>query len=69
MMEDKQKICDLLAVTLRATRDAYDVLRIEYDDEKETVSVRFLSGGIRVINVAMDSGTAMIRDIMSGLGC
>lgn len=67
-MEDKQKICDLLAEALRATRNAWDVESLTYDKDKEIVEVRFL-GGNRRINVAMDSGTAMIRDIVNHLGC
>ena len=68
-MEDKQKICDLLLVTLQATGNAADVTSLIHNKESETVTVTFLSGGKRVVNVAMDSGTAMIRDIMANLGC
>lgn len=67
-MEDKQKICDLLAEALRATDNAFDLVSLTYDKDEEIVEVRFL-GGNRRINVAMDSGTAMIRDIMNHLGC
>ena len=69
MTENKQKICDLLLITLQATSNAADVIRLIHDEESETVTVTFLSGGKRVVNVAMDSGTAMIRDIMANLGC
>ncbi len=69
MREDKQVICDLLLITLRATSNAADVLSLIYDEESETVTVTFVSGGKRMVNVAMDSGTAMIRDIMAKLGC
>lgn len=69
MREDKQKICDLLCTTLHATRNAADVCSMTHDTESETVTITFLSGGKRVVNVAMDSGTAMIRDIMTNLGC
>lgn len=69
MTENKQKICDLLLITLQATSNAADVLSLTHDKESETVTVTFLSGGKRVVNVAMDSGTAMIRDIMANLGC
>lgn len=69
MRENKQQICDLLLVTLQATSNAADVVSIIYDDSSEKVQVKFVSGGIRTINVAMDSGTAMIRDIMNNLGC
>lgn len=69
MTENKQKICDLLLITLQATSNAADVINLIHDEESETVTVTFLSGGKRVVNVAMDSGTAMIRDIMANLGC
>lgn len=68
-MENKQKICDLLLLTLQATHNAADVLSIVYNGGSEEVTVTFVSGGKRNINVAMDSGTAMIRDIMANLGC
>lgn len=67
--EDKQEICTLLCETLQHTDNCRDdLLRIIYHEEDETVEVVFLNG-TRVINVAMDSGTAMIRDIMTHLGC
>lgn len=39
------------------------VIDMEYDREKETVTVTFLSGAKRVANVAMDSTAAMMYDI------
>ena len=68
-MEDKHKICDLLLAALKETREAGDITSLNYDGGKEIVTVEFEGGGKRRINVAMDSGTAMIRDIMNGLGC
>jgi hypothetical protein len=67
--EDKQKICELLLKTCQATDNAHDLVALTYDAEAESVTALFESGGKRVINVAMDSGTAMIRDIMGNLGC
>lgn len=67
--ENKQMICDMLCRTLHYTRNAADVCDIQYNAETEKVTVVFESGGKRVVNVAMDSGTAMIRDIMNNLGC
>lgn len=67
--DDKQMICNFLLKTLQATRNAHDLVSLTYDAETETVTALFESGGRRVINVAMDSGTAMIRDIMNHLGC
>lgn len=66
--ENKQIICDMLCRTLHYTRNAADVTDIKYDADMETATVVFESGGKRVVNVAMDSGTAMIRDIMNNLG-
>lgn len=68
-MENKRMICNLLLKTLRATDNARDLVSLTYDAETETVTALFESGGKRVINVHMDSGTAMIRDIMENLGC
>ena len=69
MSENKHKIIALLLKTLQATRNAEDLISLEYDEESEVVTALFRSGGKRRISVAMDSGTAMIRDIMRGLGC
>lgn len=67
--ENKQMICDMLCRALHYTRGAADVTDIQYDADAETATVIFESGGKRVVNVACDSGTALIRDIMNNLGC
>ena len=67
--EDMQNICNLLVITLQATRSAANVVSIVYDNDSEIVTVTFKNGGHRKVNVAMDSGTAMIWDIMRNLGC
>lgn len=67
--DDKQMICNFLFKALRATANAHDIVSLRYDAETETVTALFESGRRRVINVAMDSGTAMIRDVMRSLGC
>lgn len=66
--EDKQEICNLLCRALQATLNAWDLVSLDYDPVRETVTVLFMGGGTRQINVACDSGTAMIRDIMRHLG-
>ena len=63
--EDKQLICDKLLEVLWLTRNLYDVESLGYDPEKETVTAVFLNGSVKVANVAMDSGTSMIRDIIA----
>ena len=69
-MEDKQKILDSLLVALKLTRAGEDVSYLEYVHEgpyREEVHVFFKDNGYpgRVINVAMDSGIALIRDVLN----
>ena len=64
MVEDKQKICNLLLPVLRATRAFYDVLSLEYVESSGLVYARFASGSYKVANVDGDSGAAMISDIL-----
>lgn len=63
-MEDKQAICNALAAALRRKRQFKDLLSLTYDDKSETVLVRFENGGMRLINVGLDSGYALIFDIV-----
>ena len=65
-MEDKQKICDLLCKTLQATRDHYDLVALRYiriSEDREEVEIEW-EGVTQKVNVSLDSGVAMIRDIM-----
>lgn len=64
MEEDGQLICDALLGVLELTRDLYKVVELRYDEEKGTVTALFESGRTQTANVAGDSGTAMIRDIL-----
>lgn len=63
-MENKQAICDALTKALRLTRQFEDLGYMEYDDKSETVMVKFQNGGTRLIGVGLDSGYAMIQDIV-----
>lgn len=63
-MEDKQKICDLLTPVLKETRNLSDLDRLEYSKERELVYAYFVSGNCKIVNVACDSGTAMVQDII-----
>ena len=67
MEEDKQLILNKLLDALLETRDQFDLEELVYDAVNETVTARYMSGGERRINVNMDSGVAMIRDVMEGL--
>lgn len=63
-MEDKKKICDLLLPALQATRNLHDLVDLEYMPVDEIVVATFAAGRIKYANVAMDSGTSMIKDII-----
>ena len=66
-MENKDAICKALAETLKLTRNHQDLDDLYYmveDNGDEIVRVQWMNGAHRDINVSMDSGTAMIRDIM-----
>lgn len=64
-MEDKQSICDALTKALRLTRTFEDLGYLGYDDKSETVLVKFENGGTKRIGVGLDSGYAMIKDIVN----
>lgn len=70
MTEDKTKICHELARVLRLTRAGWDVEDIRYhrssQDEEEAVII-YLDGVAETVNVSLDSGVAMIRDILRAL--
>jgi hypothetical protein len=70
MREDKQRICNLLTKTLQSTRRYFDLIDLIYEQDEqtkdETVTAVFVWGKVS-INVSMDSGAAMIRDIMRRL--
>ena len=67
--EDKQAICNLLCATLRATRDQHDLKDLFYinqgpDDQMVNI---IWENGRTSVNVSMDSGIAMIRDILRAI--
>lgn len=63
-MENKQLICNYLLKTLQHTRNQLNLTQLKYDPDREIVTAVWANGAVKNINVAMDSGTAMIRDIM-----
>lgn len=67
-MEDKQKILNYLTKAIQATDNASDLIGLTYIPDKEVV-IMYFEKGRRVVNVHMDSGTAMIRDVLRHLGC
>lgn len=70
MRENKDLICKELAKLLKLTRNQSDLKTLKYeilDNGEEIVTVEWESGGRKVVGVSMDSGTAMIRDIMRAI--
>lgn len=65
MRENKQEILNLLLPALQKTRNLYDLVELEYSEDRELVYAKFASGYTKVANVAMDSGTSMIRDVIA----
>ena len=69
-MEDKQKICNLLTQALQATRLCSDLESLTYVTPEQPhrydsyVEAKFQGDSKRIINTSMDSGFAMIRDII-----
>lgn len=66
-MENKSKICKKLLPVLQMTRNLYDLVDLEYVDYhngEEEVIATFINGAKKHANVSMDSGTAMIYDII-----
>ena len=49
MYENKQLICNYLALALQETRGAHDLISLNYDHEKEVVTGTFASGGKRYV--------------------
>jgi len=68
MEENKALICERLCEVLKLTSQCHDLLDLDYDEELEIVTAIFASGGKKRINVALDSGWAMMKDILKGVG-
>lgn len=66
MTEDKQAICNALLPALKLTREGADIVSLEYSQERGTVTIAY-PDGITPVNVDLDSGAAMILDIVKAL--
>ncbi|MGM9519512.1 MAG: hypothetical protein ACI3WS_02445 [Phascolarctobacterium sp.] len=68
-MENYQAICNLLCVTLRQTRQFDDLRELNHIEagRERFVIAKFTNGSARKIDVTMDSGIAMIKDILKNL--
>lgn len=57
----KQELVGSLATTLRLTRTG--VVDLELADKEEAVMIHFKNGATKTVNIACDSGIAIIRDV------
>ena len=68
-MENYQAICDTLCSTLRLTRQFNDLESLKHTQEgkERYVAAKYDSYDTKRIRVTMDSGIAMIKDILRNL--
>ena len=54
----------MLLPALQETRNLHDLVELEYRADRELVYAKFTSGNYKIVDVAMDSGIAMICDVV-----
>lgn len=69
MEENKQEILDTLLPALQKTRNQHDLASLQLVQERgeEFVIIRYAGGYTDRANVTLDSGLAMIRDVLRRL--
>lgn len=63
MIEDRQKICNLLLPVLREIKGFYNVSTLEYRADRELVYIIFATGVQQVVNAGITSAQ-MVSNIM-----
>lgn len=66
-MENKRLIVNYLLRCLQLTRAGEDIERIELDKSEQTALIVYRNGYRRPVNIACDSGIAIIRDITKAI--
>lgn len=67
MPEDKQVICDYLLKALSFTNYGEEYESLTYNSADESVLILFKDGFSKKVNVACDSGIAMMKDILKAV--
>jgi len=70
MHEDKDQITQLLLKALQATGNQQDLKAARYellDNNDEIVTLEWVGGHQKVVNVSADSGTALMRDVLAAI--
>ena len=69
--EDKRKICSLLLPVIQATRAGEGIVNLEYFINESTamefVKITYDYGYAQCVNVTLDSGAAMVLDVIKRL--
>lgn len=66
-MEDRKEIVMLLKHLFKATRAGADIRQMELGDDGETIRITFNNQCSMDINIACDSGIAIIMDVAKAL--
>ena len=63
----KQELIDSLASTLRLTREDVVALELTSRHEPEDTVIIHSTGGIQTVDIACDSGIAIIKDVCQAI--
>lgn len=66
-MENKEEIVARLKLLLMATRAGAYIEKMTLSDDEKKVQIMFDSGCTRDVNIAGDSGIAIIKDVVKAL--
>lgn len=66
-MENKQDIVKRLKLLLMATRAGSNIEDLDLNERQDKVTIIFRHGGSRQVDIAGDSGIAIIKDVISRL--
>lgn len=66
-MENKNDIVKRLKLLLMATRAGSGIENLVLNEAQDTVTIMFKTGSSRKVNIAGDSGIAIIKDVVKAL--
>lgn len=66
-MENKKDIVMRLKLLLNATRAGEDIKKMELTDEGDHVVIQWENGCTQKVNIAADSGVAIINDVVRAI--
>lgn len=66
-MENKEEIVVRLKILLNATRAGEDIKKMELTEDGDFVVLQWKNGCTQKVNIAADSGIAIISDVVSAI--